>query len=138
MSQRSLTSLAGAPSDEVSRHARVYNFTQALPFQAVYWAATFYALFADDTRLAFFDSGADDVFFVITSVVFFMFIIELLLLSLSKPGYFDLSGCQRSNLKLKRAHKLLMIGSFYFWLDLIATLSLIPEVWAAIALIVAC
>ena len=75
---------------------------------------TVYALFADDIRVLAFTVHEDDVFYGLSAVCLFFFAFELILSSWAKPGY---------------------LGSFYFWLDLVATLSLIPDVgwlWAAI------
>lgn len=68
---------------------------------------TLYALFGDDVRLLAFSKTADDYFNATTTVCLVFFALELILSSLSKPGY---------------------LNSFYFWLDLIATISLIPDI----------
>jgi hypothetical protein len=75
---------------------------------------TVFALFGDDIRVLAFTKYGDDVFFGISTVCLFFFALELILSSIVKPKY---------------------LGSFYFWLDLIATLSLFPDVgwlWALI------
>ena len=68
---------------------------------------TLYALFGDDVRLLGFNKTADEYFNAITTVCLAFFALELIISSLAKPGY---------------------LNSFYFWLDLIATLSLIPDI----------
>jgi hypothetical protein len=68
---------------------------------------TFYALFFDDLRLAVFSKEDDFVFNVLTLLTLAIFVSEIILTSISKDGYFL---------------------SFFFWLDLIATVSLIADV----------
>jgi len=68
---------------------------------------TLYSLFCDDIRLLFFDMNADNNFMIITSIAMACFFIELLFASIGTDGYFI---------------------SFYFWLDLISTLSLITDI----------
>lgn len=68
---------------------------------------TIYALFGDDIRLAFFTKEADDVFFAMTFVSMILFFVELVLSSIAKEDYFN---------------------SFYFWLDLVSTISLITDI----------
>ena len=70
-------------------------------------AITIYALFGDDVRTLAFTKNADDVFYVITIVCMLFFSLEVLISSIAKEGYF--------------------LG-FYFWLDFIATVSLIFDI----------
>jgi len=75
---------------------------------------TVYALFGDDIRLAFFTKSADDTFFTLTFISLILFSLELTLNSIATPDYFN---------------------SFYFWLDLVSTISLITDIgwiWDAI------
>lgn len=68
---------------------------------------TIYALFGDDLKMLAFMEKADDVFNSISIVCLFFFAIELVMTSLCKDEY-----------RL----------SFYFWLDFIAMVSLIPDI----------
>jgi hypothetical protein len=68
---------------------------------------TVYALLADDLRLIFFEKPKDETFYLITSISLFFFFLELFLASLATPDYW--------------------VG-FYFWLDLVATLSLVTDI----------
>lgn len=68
---------------------------------------TLYALFGDDCKLAWFDRSADEAFNYITTFALILFAIEITLNSLSQEGYFN---------------------SFYFWLDIISTISLITDI----------
>lgn len=75
---------------------------------------TIYALYFDDFRILFFPKSADDVFFGITLIGMICFALEIILASFSKDDY---------------------IFSFFFYLDLVSTLSMIPDcgwIWEAI------
>ena len=75
---------------------------------------TIYALFGDDVRQLAFHKSADTVFYGLTIAAMSLFMLEILLASIAKENYF--------------------LG-FYFWLDLIATVSLIFDIgwfWDAI------
>jgi class 3 adenylate cyclase len=75
---------------------------------------TVYALFGDDMRLAMAKPSADDVFYGVSALALLCFFLELTFNTYSKADY---------------------VWGFYFWLDVIATLSLIPDVgwiWDAI------
>jgi hypothetical protein len=76
-------------------------------FTAFMTVLTVYALFGDDIRLCVTWKSADDSFFVLTSISLLFFSIELVLLSISRTDYF--------------------LG-FFFWLDLISTISLITDI----------
>mmetsp|Transcript_28745 Transcript_28745/g.43412 ORF Transcript_28745/g.43412 Transcript_28745/m.43412 type:complete len:284 (+) Transcript_28745:698-1549(+) len=67
---------------------------------------TIYALYFDDLRLLFFDKSQDDVFYGITLVGIICFTCEILLASYAKKDYWN---------------------SFFFWLDIVSTLSMIPD-----------
>lgn len=68
---------------------------------------TIYALIADDIKLLTCDVSADKYFTAVTIWSFFMFLLELIAASIGKQGY---------------------VLSFFFWLDLIATLSIISDI----------
>lgn len=68
---------------------------------------TIYALLGDDLRLIFFPKEADDWFTLLTFISLILFLIELCLASLGQPDYFN---------------------SFFFWLDLISSLSLVTDI----------
>ena len=75
---------------------------------------TLYALFGDDLKLAFFPKSADETFNMITSMVLGIFVVEITINALTQENYFN---------------------SFYFWLDVISTISLITDItwiWNAI------
>ena len=68
---------------------------------------TLYALFFDDLRQIFFEKRDDDVFFGITTACFLFFSIEVVLSSIAVENYFL---------------------SFFFWLDVVGTLSLVGDI----------
>jgi hypothetical protein len=68
---------------------------------------TIYALFGDDIRMLAFEKKDDDVFYSLSVISLFAFLLELVLSSIAKPDY---------------------LNSFYFWLDLVATVSLVPDI----------
>lgn len=68
---------------------------------------TVYSLFGDDFRMALFTKSVDNSFDVLTILCLFLFLIEIILFSLVNKGYFL---------------------SFYFWLDLVASVSLVTDI----------
>jgi hypothetical protein len=68
---------------------------------------TVYSLFSDDVRQLGFTKPADNTFYGLTSAAFALFSIEMILACICKDEYF--------------------LG-FYFWLDLISTLSLLTDI----------
>ena len=123
--------------DEVfhSRAFSVVKFACEAIVESSYWVAmmtvfTIWALFDNDIRLASTNQNADLGFEVVISIVFFFFLFEILAQSAYKEGYWvapDWAPLPRET-NLQTWIRRLMIGSFYYWLDWIATLSLITEV----------
>ena len=68
---------------------------------------TLYALFGDDLRVLITDSSGDSIFWVLNIICMVLFFLEIVLSSIAKPEYFN---------------------SFFFYLDLISTLSLILDI----------
>lgn len=68
---------------------------------------TVYALIGDDIRLISTTIEADNTFTALTSISLFLFVVELVLASVGKDDYFN---------------------SFFFWLDLVSTISLITDI----------
>lgn len=73
---------------------------------------TIYALFGDDIRLSNAPASADPVFYSISLAVMIVYSLEIIIHCISKAGY---------------------IGSFYFWLDLLSTASLLMDVGWSVA-----
>ena len=75
---------------------------------------TIYALYFDDIKILFFPKTADDIFNGITLIVMLCFALEIFFASYAKPEY---------------------MFSFFFYLDIISTASMIPDcgwIWNAI------
>ena len=84
-------------------------------FQGFMVILTLYSLFGDDTRVLVFTKIADDYFYIITSICFFFFSMEIVISCFVRDDYW--------------------LG-FYFWLDIISTASLLFDIgWIMDALI---
>ena len=85
------------------------------PFTALFMTIiAVYSLFFDDIRSLALDPKWDELCFGITTACMFLFSLEIVLASIAKDDYF--------------------LG-FFFWLDVISTLSMIPDIgwiWNAI------
>mmetsp|Transcript_2693 Transcript_2693/g.4092 ORF Transcript_2693/g.4092 Transcript_2693/m.4092 type:complete len:886 (+) Transcript_2693:79-2736(+) len=103
---------------------------------------TVYALYGDDVRIIAFQPNVDIIFLVLSAMAFAFFLIEISLLCWCKEGYLrrpDLSAigdvcCMYAWKKRKSTFEwlsnlwnVLQPGSFYFWLDLISTFSMVIE-----------
>jgi hypothetical protein len=73
---------------------------------AIMTIATLYCLFGDNIRLTSFPPSADEVFVVLSTICFVMFVLEFAAFCLWKPEY---------------------RWSFFFFLDILALVSLLPE-----------
>lgn len=67
---------------------------------------TVYALYFDDIRILAFPKSADDIFYGITLLGMILFIVEIMIASYAKDGYKN---------------------SFFFWLDIVSTVTMIPD-----------
>lgn len=93
---------------------KVNSFISSKIVSTVMFVVTIYALFGDDLRLAASPPSADDVFFALSTVALVLFAVEVVMNVIAKDDY---------------------LWRFYFWLDLVATISLIPDIgwiWSAI------
>jgi class 3 adenylate cyclase len=103
---------------------------------------TVYALYSDDVRIIAFPPNVDVVFLALSAVAFVFFLLEILLLCWCKGGYLrrpDFNAMRdvccmyawnnrRSTMEwISEVWNVLQPGSFYFWLDLISTLSMVIE-----------
>jgi hypothetical protein len=68
---------------------------------------TLYTLFLDDVRTIFIGKDKDDAFFAITTGCFIIFMIEIIVGATCRRVYFL---------------------TFFFWLDLVSTLSMLPDI----------
>ena len=106
---------------------------------------TIYALYSDDVRVLGFDKSADTTFVVSSSIAFFLFLVEIAVQCWCRDDYIRIpkDGCRDDYIRIPKDvqcgkgatnrekwesfRKIVWIGSFYFWLDLMATLSMIFE-----------
>mmetsp|Transcript_19276 Transcript_19276/g.68107 ORF Transcript_19276/g.68107 Transcript_19276/m.68107 type:complete len:865 (-) Transcript_19276:193-2787(-) len=89
------------------QQAKVIKFIDQKAVSVTMAVFTVYALFGDDIRLAAFRPSADDWFYGLSCVALLLFAVEMVLNSYAKHDY---------------------LWRFYFWLDLLAVLSLIPDI----------
>ena len=95
------------PDDEVHARNQIRDFVNGTVITIVMALVTLFALVADDLR-TWITTRKDDLYFDIGMILsFFLFGLELLVKS-----------CVEDDFKY----------SFFFWLDFIATLSLIPDI----------
>ena len=123
--------LSPAPLSSWDRAKAVVEvIAESLPVTIIMSLFTIWALFSDDIRLAAADSTADEGFMVVISIAFFLFLLEIFAASFYKEGYLCLPNFTPAphETKWDMVKRLCNFGSFYFWLDWIATLSLIFEV----------
>jgi hypothetical protein len=99
-------------------------------FNAVMTLLTLWALFSGDIRLAATHKEADPVFEIITISLIVIFLIEICMLSIYKSDYFCIPKWKRmtGETTFHLWRRRLQFGSFYFWLDTFAALSLLIEV----------
>ena len=86
---------------------KIFNYLESTTCNIIIILLTLIALFMDDIRLVSTDASADDAFAICTLIVFIFFVLELIIRCIVEPNYFK---------------------SFFFWLDLIAALSLIQDI----------
>jgi class 3 adenylate cyclase len=89
-----------------------------------------WSLFNDDVRLVASDNADDIVFTSIISTLFFIFIVEIIASAIYKVDYILLPewSVDPEETAFQRWQKLFQFGSFYFWVDIIATFSLLIEI----------
>ncbi|CAG9322321.1 unnamed protein product [Blepharisma stoltei] len=108
---RDLLAAANKPllskSQDVSFASRMTDCLNHWSYTTFMTLLTIYALFGDDLRLALTSKPADDVFYGFTTACLFFFSVEIILSSIFKEGYWL---------------------SFFFWLDVVSTLSLVTDI----------
>ena len=116
------------------------------PIQAYLLIFTVYILFANDVRCVAFTKSADLTFEVLSTVCLFSFCVETIARSLLESSVMLTAEDSKSpsaapswrTIPCCRRHKLVISGyflSFMFWLDLLALVSLLPEIqwiWGAV------
>lgn len=83
------------------------SFLENIVVSTIMTIITVYALFGDDIRQLAAPESADETFWTLNIAVMAAFTIEIVISCISKPGY---------------------IFGFFFWLDLISTLSLLLDI----------
>ncbi len=109
----------------------------SLPVVIAMAVITIWALFSDDLRVAVAPKSADDIFTGIITMAFFMFIFEIIAASFCKDDYLVVP--EQKLLKNETIFESFVrrakFGSFYFWSDMLATISLIFEIpWTGASL----
>ena len=87
--------------------ARVRDFIEGKIVTLIMTALTLFVLFGDDLRVWFVPKNGDIAFYILYCISVALFTIELIILSITIDKY---------------------KYSFYFWLDIIATLSIIFDI----------
>ena len=108
--------------------SHVNEFLECLPYVIFMSLITIWALFSDNIRIAGCTSEDDAGFDGFISLVFFLFVLEIILSFYAKKDYRGVLDFRDVTSMNGLFYSLQNIGSFYFWLDIIATLSLIFEV----------
>ena len=96
----------GADDDEITIRMRAREIVEGKFMITLMTCVTLFALFGDDFRTWFFGSFIDPYFYAFLYIAFFLFSIEILL-----------NSCVVDDFKY----------SFFFWLDIVATLSLVVD-----------
>lgn len=104
----------GGDDDEVTIRMKVREIVEGKVVTTVMTVFTLFALFGDDFRLWFFESYIDPYFYVALIISLLLFALEILL-----------NSCVVDDFKY----------SFFFWLDIVATLSLVVDIaWLVAAM----
>lgn len=110
--------------------ATAQSFGEHGVFAGLMSIITIWTLYQSDIRLAGTGKEADPAFLIIASIIFFMFLFEILLQSFYKDGYCNIPQWKAlpGETLSETWNRRMQVGSFYFWLDWIATLTLIFDV----------
>jgi len=111
MASREITFTGGVRPNYNSKVERLLNHNA---FAVLMTVITLYALFGDDVRILAFPKAADNYFDALTLIAILMYTIEIILSCIDSRAY---------------------LGSFFFWLDLISTLSMVFDVSVIFSLI---
>jgi len=120
-------------TDVITKREHCLQFIDSTSVTSFMAIVTIYALYSDDVRVLGFDKSADPAFVVLSSIAFFLFLIEIGVQCWCRDKYIKIPkniACGREaqwQERLELVKKFFWIGSFYFWLDLMATLSMIFE-----------
>lgn len=120
---------------------RFNAFINSSPIRFFMTLVTLYSLYSTNIRELALRNTYDSAFEICSSIVFFLFLVEVIVKCFCQQGYLNLPNRKKldaSQRSLANEHFLLRtikltstalnIGSFYFYLDAISTLSMIFEV----------
>ena len=116
------------------------NFLTSPMYAATIAIFTLWALFSDDIRLGATDKSSDLGFSILISIIFFAFILEMAIRIWCEEGYFVIPvwDIEKFETNVQKIYRLIKIGSFYFWVDFLSTLTLVVEVSEHIVIIIIC
>ncbi len=125
-----LTKLSLYEQRKLRAKATVEYYAESPFFVGLMSAYTLWALYNDDIRLSSTGKEADDAFEIVISLGLFLFVLEICASCFYKPDYWTQPVWTRigDETFYESVVRRMQIGSFYFWLDIIATLSLVLEV----------
>jgi hypothetical protein len=108
---------------------RIERFCESAQMMVVMGILTIWTLFQGDIRLAGTEKNADLAFQVIISICFFFFSIEILLQCFYKNGYLNLPSWNSEEAEdfLSKWKRRFTLGSFYFWMDIVASFTLVMD-----------
>jgi len=122
---------------KITSKEKVLSILESTVVTSFMTISTIYALFSDDVRVLAFDKSVDTAFVVLSSVAFFLFLVEIAIQCWCRERYLQLPDVGKFKSlwnavtwaeRWKYTQAIVTIGSFYFWLDLMATLSMIIEI----------
>lgn len=93
--------------DNSTLRVRAEKFLGGWTFQGLMTIITIYSLFGDDVRQIVFTAKSDAIFYILSSISLAAFSVEIILQSILREDYW--------------------LG-FYFWLDVISTVSLLTDI----------
>lgn len=126
-----------ATKPKMSYRERTLFFIESTPVTAFMTMVTFYALYSDDIRVLAFNKSADGLFVIFSTGAFFLFLLEIGVQCWCRDNYVKIPKWQRRSHVCAGGYNwsyccnvfkaFVFIGSFYFWLDLLATFSMVFE-----------
>lgn len=130
-----ISSIEDQPKTELDKiRAMVEVYIECDAYLFVMSIITIWALFSDNIRIAATDRSVDEAWDVVISTIFFIFIMEILLSIFCKNDYaplpkFEILEGESLQTDFKTIFaRWIQVGSFYLWLDIIATCSFMFEI----------
>jgi hypothetical protein len=105
------------------------SLIESSPWSTMMTFVTIWTLFQGDIKYAGTGKEADSAFEVIISIFFFLFVFEIIAQSIYKEGYFLIPKweAEAGETSWQTWKRRIEFGSFYFWMDVIATGTLILD-----------